>query len=725
MTNNVSRRDFLKLVGASAAASVIMTGCGPAWRYVVREPYKQMPEYTYNGQSTYYASTCRECPAGCGTVVRTHQGRAIKIEGNPLHPVNQGKLCARGQVALQGLYNPDRLKGPFRQNGRGTGNYTNVTWDEAITVIQDALTSHPASEIAFLLGLAPDHLFDLAGEITTALGAPAPQRYSAFGYLESRRTLAEATRRVFGERHLPVFDIGHSDVTFSFGADFLGTWMSPVAYSRGYASLRHGKPGRRGYLVQFEPRMSQTAAKADEWIPIRPGSEGQVALALGRLVAEARGGSLPEAFLNIDIPGAAYASGIDPEVLQRLASIFADASAPLAIPGGSALATSNGLEAAQAVLMLDALVGNLGQPGGIAFTPDLPVQVQGNRDPNNSADLVGFIDKMEAGLIKVLFVHGTNPLFEFPPAFGFTEALANVPLVISFATFPDETATQADFVFPDHHPLESWGYQVPVPAADRAAISASQPTVNPFYDTHATADVLLAAMQAIGGDLSKAVPYKDEVEFVQHSILSLVKENGYFNAPEINTFWAEWEQNGGWWKPDAGLSTPDGANALTTNLPIPDPKFEGEGDYFLNIYPSVLMGDGSGANKPWLQETPDPLTTVMWNSWVEINPVTADKLGIKDEDIIRIISAKGEVEASVYRFPAIRPDVIAIPFGQGHSAYGRYAIDRGSNPAKVFPLIQNTAGDLAYAAGKVRIEKTGKTRPLARNESRMGVYGEE
>ena len=172
MSDKLSRHDFLKLAGAGAAASAILTGCGPAWRYVVREPYQQMPEYTYNGQSTYYASTCRECPAGCGIVVRTHQGRAIKIEGNPSHPVNLGKTCARGQTALQGLYNPDRLKEPVRQNGRGSGSYTTLNWEEAVSVVKDALANHPASEIAFLLGLAPDHLFDLVSEVTSALGAP-------------------------------------------------------------------------------------------------------------------------------------------------------------------------------------------------------------------------------------------------------------------------------------------------------------------------------------------------------------------------------------------------------------------------------------------------------------------------------------------------------------------------------------------------------------------------
>jgi anaerobic selenocysteine-containing dehydrogenase len=139
---------------------------------------------------------------------------------------------------------------------------------------------------------------------------------------------------------------------------------------------------------------------------------------------------------------------------------------------------------------------------------------------------------------------------------------------------------------------------------------------------------------------------------------------------------------------------------------------------------SPILGDGTGANKPWLQETPDPTTTVMWNSWVEVNPVTADELGLLDNDVIRIISPYGSIEAVVYRYPAIRPDVIAIPFGQGHTAYGRYAQRRGVNPNHLLGLKLNGAGDLAFAATKVSIEKTGRTYELSRSESRIGVYGE-
>jgi len=142
MTDKISRREFLKLAGMGAAASMVITGCGPASRYVVREPYAKMPEYTYNGQSTYYASTCRECPAGCGIVVRTFQGRALKIEGNDQNPVNLGKTCARGQASLQGLYNPDRIQNPVKRPGRNNENITNLSWDDTVTIVKDALTSN-------------------------------------------------------------------------------------------------------------------------------------------------------------------------------------------------------------------------------------------------------------------------------------------------------------------------------------------------------------------------------------------------------------------------------------------------------------------------------------------------------------------------------------------------------------------------------------------------------
>jgi anaerobic selenocysteine-containing dehydrogenase len=722
MSSQISRRDFLKLSGVGVAAA-ILTGCGPLSRYVTREPYIQMPEYTYNGVSTYYATACRECPAGCGMVVRTMQGRAIKIEGNKNHPVSLGRTCARGQTALQGLYNPDRIQFPANRSQRGAEALSKTTWDDAIKVVSQALTKNQPGEIAFLLGLTSDHLADLVTEITTSLGSPAPLRYSAFETVEARATLAKAADQIFGIPALPFFDLANADMTFSFGANFLETYHSPVAYARGFSTMRQGHLGRRGYLVQFEPRMSQTAAVADEWIPVAPGTEGLVALAIGRLIAEGSGGAIPGAYQNVDVSGVVKVSGVSDSDLRRLAQLFSASGHSLAIPGGPALAASNGLEAGAAILTLNVLMNNLGQAGGVFLTPSLPVNDANPNIPNTLTDMQDLVQRMESGSVKALFIHGINPVYELPASLKFVQALAKVPLVVSFASFPDETAMQADYIFPDHTGLEAWGYQKIITGADRPVISGLQPVVAPLYDTRATADVLLAAVQAIGGDLANTVPYKDEVEYLQQALAGLVSQAGFFVAQDINSFWELWQQNGGWWNQTAGLGSPAAQNALAGSLSQAAPVFDGEGEFYLMPFFSTLLSDGSGSNKPWLQETPDPTTTVVWNTWVEINPDTADKLGIADDDVVKLTSPFGEVQASVYRYPAIRPDTIAMPFGQGHTAYGRYAQNRGANLAKLLGTRVNAAGDLALASVKVKIEKTGQQVTLARFESHLGVYG--
>lgn len=723
MSDQLSRRDFLKVVGAGAATLTVLTGCGPASRYVVRQPYTKMPEYSYNGLSTYYATTCRECPAGCGVVVRTMQGRALKIEGNPNHPVNLGRTCSRGQAALQGLYNPDRIQHPLQQVPGGLQAST-LDWDRAVAAVKDALHSHQPGQIAFLLGMTHDHIADLVTKITAALGAPPPWRYGALEMFDGRATLAKAAGQVFGADFLPFFDLGNSDLVLSFGANFLETYLSPMAYSRGYSEMRQGKlGGKRGTLVQFEPRMSQTAAAADLWVPVVPGTEGLLALGIGKAAAQLRGGDLPAAYQNVDLAQVSNLSGVSPETLMQVAGLFVKASHPLAIPGGSALGTSNGLEAAQAILALDVLANNLGQPGGVFLTPPLPLSASNPVIPNTFQEIENLVDSMKSGKIQALFIHGVNPIFELPASLGFADALATVTTVISFASFPDETSRQAHYVFPDHTGLESWGYQKVVTGGDRPVISAAQPVVAPFYNTRSSADVLLAAVQSIGGSLATAVPYKDEVAFLQDAVKDLLQQPGYFNAPDLQTFWGSWLQYGGWWNASAGLGAPSAPGILKQPIQIASPEFIGEGEYHLFPFPSPILGDGSGANKPWLQETPDPTTSVMWNTWVEIHPDTADKLGLADNDVVRITSPFGELEVPVYRYPAIRPDTLAIPFGQGHTAYGRYAQERGVNLASLLGNRQNNAGGLSFTGLKVKVVKTGRQRALARLESRLGVYG--
>jgi anaerobic selenocysteine-containing dehydrogenase len=448
-----------------------------------------------------------------------------------------------------------------------------------------------------------------------------------------------------------------------------------------------------------------------------------VALAIGRLVAEARGGAIPETYLQVNVDEIARASGIESGDLLRLAGIFAQAAHPLAIPGGSTTGQSNGLEATQSVLALNALVGNLGIEGGLFLSPATMVKPDHPWLPNTVSEVRDLITRMQQGAVKVLFIHGVNPVFELPASLGFSEALTNVPRVISFASFPDETSQLADFILPDHTGLEAWGYQK-LHSADRVVVSGSQPVVTPYYNTRASADVLLAAVQAIGGELAATLPYQDEVAYLQAALTDLVTQEGAFNAPEIRTFMAMFQQYGGWWNPAQALEIPAGENALNHIPPVNAASFDGEGEFYLFPYISPILGDGSGANKPWLQETPDPTTTVMWNSWVEVNPETAEELHLENDEVVKLITEAGEIEAVVYRYPAIRPDTVAMPFGQGHKAYGRYAEGRGANPGRLISLVMNGADELAFGATRVRIEKTGRMQQLSRFESLMGVYGE-
>ena len=720
MTEKFSRRDFLKLAGAGTATSVL-TGC-IAQSEVKREPYLQMPEYNYNGQSTYYATTCRECAAGCGLIIRTIQGRAIKAEGNVNNPLNLGKTCARGQATLHGLYNPDRIADPVKRGSRGSESTSAMSWQDAVQVVADALTNNSPDEVAFLMGMAPDHLFDLVSDFADATGMNAPVRFGALSMFEARATLSKAAESMFGEAGLPFFDVGGAQVVFSFGANFLETWLSPVSYTRGFAGLREGKTKLRGKLVQFEARMSQTGTKADEWVPARPGTEALVALAIGRLAAEALGGSMPRVFSSVDPKDAAKKSGIKLETLEHLAGMFASGGA-LAIPGGAALGQSNGLAVAEAVLALNALVGNVGQAGGVFISALAPNQTEYS-GPASSKEMQDLVKKMADGKIKTLFVHGVNPFFELPASLDFAGALKNVEQVISFATFPDEMALEADYVFPDHHGLESWGYQRVATGSSSPVLSGAQPVVVPFYNTRATADVLIEAANTAGGKFAGALPFANEVEFLNSKVSALMSEtDGSFSAANLPTFMAYFQQHGGFWKQSDGRVTPSADGALNKNIAAEEAAFAGEGEFYLVPFVSPTLAE-AGANKPWLQELPDPTTTVMWNTWLEMNPETAHELHIENDDVVRVVSEAGEIEVPVYLYPAIRPDTIAIPFGQGHTAYGRFAKDRGANPANLLGEYFNEAGDLAFGGMMVKVEKTGKKQPLSRLESRIGVYGE-
>jgi len=731
MHKTLTRREFLAIAAGATAA----TGLAPRIRNIVIEPFVRPPEELLPGQATWYASTCRQCPAGCGIIVRTIGGRAKKIEGNPLHPLNRGKLCARGQAGLQVLYNPDRLKNAVRQSGgRGSRRFEPLYWPDALDLLGDKIaTISSAGRLAFFGGLMPSHTYRLAALLLEAIGAAPPILYDLQSALEGRSVASQLSRVFFGSPDLPVYDLSHSDVVFSFGANLLETWMSPVAQSFAYGAMRQGRRGSRGLLVQFEPRLSSTAASADEWIPVRPGSEGFVALAMGRIIVEERLGhvgshrSQAVLYQNVDVREMSAASDLPVETLRRLARAFADADRAVAIPGGYLAGQRNGFSSMLAVQALNLVVAQVGRQGGVFLSNPEPAPGLKKIPPVNTFDeVMDLIRRMKAGEIDLLLIYGANPMYELPAAAGFADAIARVPFVVSFSSFIDETAVWADLILPDHTYLESWGYQVPSPGADRPVVSSQQPVVRPLYDTNPTGEVLLGLAARLGGKPAEALPWQDEASFLQETVVELLGSSlGAYDARTPAGFWALWRQHGGWWSEKPISREPELTDVAQKALPISDPLFEGDSqEYPLHLYPysSITLTDGRGANLPWLQETPDPMTTVQWGMWVEINPNTASSLGIDDNDIVQVESPHGSLEAPAVIYAGIRPDTVAIPVGQGHHDYGRFAqAVTGSNPmALVAPVTDPDTGALSWGATRVRLKSTGRKQILARLESLDG-----
>ncbi|MDX1613875.1 MAG: molybdopterin-dependent oxidoreductase [Candidatus Promineifilaceae bacterium] len=731
MSVGISRRQFLKLSTVSAALSA----CSPATKRIMQsiEPQVRPPEETLPGQPVWYASTCRMCPAGCGIIVRTVNGRAKKIEGNPVHPLNRGKLCARGQAGLQELYHPDRLQNAVRQSGgRGSRQFEPLYWDDALRELRERLQSSVPARIAFLGGIMPDSLHLLFNRWLDALGAPPPVMFDLLTTLDGRTTASQVATTLYGSSLLPVYDIGNANAIFSFGANLLEVWESPVAYGRAFGQFRQGQTGGRGFFVQFEPRLSATAALADEWIPIRPGTEGLVALALGRIIVEeglagAFGRAQADLYRQVEVGALAEASDVSAETIMRLATTLAQSDRPVAIPGGLPAGHSNGYQAHLAIHALNHILRRLGLPGGVFLTPPSPAETLPAAPPPDSyRNILSLAAKMRDGEVDLLLIHGANPLFELPAAAGFAEALARVPFIVSFSPFVDETAAHSDLILPDHTYLESWGYEVVTPGADRPTVSGQQPVVRPLYDTRSTASVLLDLAAEMGGAMVDALPWSDETLFLEDSAGVLFGSSlSAYGARTPGEFWAKWQQFGGWWSERELYEEPDvvGFEAQRP-LEIVGPTYEGDATtypYHLHLYPTVGLGDGRTGHLPWLQELPETMSTARWQTWVELNPQTAHRLGVENNDVVKVISPYGELEAAVVVFPGIRPDVVGIPVGQGHQDYGRYAARRGKNPMTLLaPTTDHNTGALAWGATRVRLEPTGQTYTLARLESLDG-----
>jgi anaerobic selenocysteine-containing dehydrogenase len=767
----MDRRVFIKLT-AVTGTSATLASCGNPEHQIIRfiPDEEHMP-----GVAEWKPSVCPLCRAGCGVLVRIiegdaevvrngqtglmRMGLAKKLEGNPSHPISQGALCVRGQAAVQTTYHPDRLTNPLKRSGtRGSGQFQAIGWDDAITELVSQLDSLAASSnqraLACLTGPGASQRHDLVEQFLSRFGAPSAITYELF----SDDVLRRANLLSFGREQLPTFDLERCGYLVSFGADFLGTWNSPVSQQAGYGRMRQGRKGVRGTFVQVEPRMSQTGANADEWVPARPGTEGVLALGLAHVLmanrlrpadAAGRAGALIDGWsggLTAYTPAEVEKrTGVRAARIERLAQALVEQRPAVAIIGGAPLAQTNGLFTALAVNALNALLGRVGEPGGVWFMPQLALPSvrsdAGTRRPLSS--VVKDLLTADRSPVQLLLVHGANPVFATPASWRTRDALLKVPFIVSFGSFLDETAALADLILPDHGFLESWIDHRPEAGANVPIVSLGPPALRPLHQTRAMPDVLLQ----VAGRLTKplGLPWQTFDEMLMATVSALPAP-----SPDADS-WSTAQQQGGWWP--AGQITPgparagdakgsataprlalvpEAARVERTAVRDTEPQFDGDAatyPFHFLPYASTAFLDGSLAHLPWLQELPDPMTSAMWSSWIEINSQTAARLGIGQGDIVELGSTQGSLRAPAYISPGIAPDVVAMPVGQGHETFTRYASGRGENPLKILAgATTEDTGSLAWAATRVRLTRVGPPNGdliLFAGEMREHPHGEE
>ena len=686
----MDRRDFIKLTAISGTSATLASCGNPEHQLIRFVPDEDLVP----GVAEWKPSVCPMCAAGCGVNVRvmdadvdtTRNGQAgvvamavaKKLEGNRKDPISQGGLCARGQAAIQITYHPDRLTHPIKRTGtRGAGEFQPIGWDQAIAELTGQLDALAAAgnqkSLAYLARPHRGRRTALAAEFLKGFGTAVPLSFELFADDVARRANAIS----FGHEQLPTIDLARTRFAISFGADFLGTWNSPVSQSAAYGLMRQGRPGVRGAFVQVESRMSLTGANADEWVPVKPGTEGVLALGLAHVIlAGKRPADAGRAGAAIDgwsagLPDYTPArveqiTGVPATRVERIAHALVGRQPAVAFIGGAPLAHTNGLFHALAVNALNGLLGNVGQPGGIFFTPgtfNLPSE---NRN----------LQAQDLSSVKLLLLDDVNPLFAAPKAWKLRETLAGIPFIASFGSFLDDTSIMADLILPDHSFLESWVDAAPESGSIEAVTTVAGPVMKPLHATRATADVLIE----IAGKLKSPVPLP------------------WKSAEEVA-------------KSTPAQAPPTATGKLPSAIKYAEPNFDGDAatyPFHFLPYASLQFGDGSSAHLPWLQEMPDPLTSAMWSSWVEINPQTAERLGLGQGDMIDVTSSHGTIRAAVMIFPGIAPDIVGMPVGQGHETFTRYASGRGANPIAILaPATEADTGALAWAATRVKIVRVG------------------
>lgn len=762
----LTRRHFLAWAGLSAAGAVACEGFGIREGELSIQSPVSLPEDLVRGKDNWYATLCRNCPSADGILVRVMEGRAKKIQGNPFYPTNHGKSHAPCEAGVQALYHPDRVPGPMRRNrprynipdaaGRfgdddgGAGQFAPIPWDpEGMNTLTRQLTDR-GSRAVMITQPTRGHLAMLTTRFANAAGI----EHLAFESPAAGDSVYRAAvKEVYGQAALPDFDLERANFILSFGADFLSTWLAPARWMRGYGEFRQGdRRQTRGTLYHADSRFSMTAANADKWIPVNPGYEGYLALSIAQVIIAENlqapnvntdemlgdgGREMLDAFRPEVV---APLVGITPEIaggdpaefIRRLARDFAAKTPSIAIAGGPAGAHSNGLFNLQAAAALNWLVGSVGVPGGVILNPPGPWDgVPSAAAASPLDDFARLTERIRSGDVRMLLLHNADPVHGLPPSIGLRDAIESAPdlFIVSCSPFIDDTSVMADLLLPDRVYLEDWGSDIPDPAPGYQTAGFQQPVVNPLWDLDPRSfpDVLLAAAAELG--LTEQLPWPSYRAMLREAADALFEENrGSIRAADADEFWTNLLRRGVWLdeaavhpernpRPRAGLLREIAQSASP-------PTFAGYGGpdtLYLAPFAHNSLHGGELAHLPWLQAAPDPLTSITWQTWIELNDATAARFGIRQGDVVRVESAQGSIRAVAYLTPATPPEVVGVPFGGGRRhgsewANGRAATESSNVTEILEPTRVAGPGSLAWAGTRVRIYPTGESVTISKME---------
>lgn len=728
---SLHRRQFLQIAAVSSAGAVAGTACYIPAREVLLQSPSRLPEDLLT-LDTHYATSL----GGNGALVRVVEGRALKIEGNPDHPVNQGRSNPWMQAQLQMLYHPDRFEGPRQSVSRGTGQYHPISWQNAITDVA-AKVRDARGRVLLVTPVLSGAQAWVADRFAQAVGA---SRLSVEPLEDT--VYRAAARAVFGTDQLPDYDLGRAGTILSFGADWLGAWQNQVRNNLGYGEFRQGRSSR-GYVIHIDSRFSLTAANADEFVPCRPGTEGILALSIAQALQAARLGdtaAFPAASSLQPYAAATVAqqTGVPAEKITAIARKIAESGPAIVLGGGSAGAQTNGLFNLTQILNLNVLLGSVGRTGGVRFNPTVDLgEIPTNQTPSSFTDWEREVIRLRGlGNQAVVLVYNANPVFDLPGSLGIADAIRGAGTVVSFSSMLDETTELADYVLPSNTVLEDWAIETPASGPGYAVVNMVQPVVNRVRDTRPFGDTLIAVAQQIGADVGRQFNFQSQKDVAREAVRTLYARRAVGSVStsgSFDEFWTGILQRGGFWSPSqTGTGSARQVSAPTS---VEAPRFAGDANeypYHLNIFADPTFGkDSRSADLPWLQALPDPTTTVSWNTWVEVGTNTAKTLGVVEGDVVTVASPNGQFTASVYINPA-QPDFsVAVPFGNGRTAGGRWIRHQGggliasnsrlkpmgSNPmAAIAPLTDAQTGGLAWGATRVKISKTGRRENIHKYE---------